>query len=42
MLNGLAARVGFRPMRTAQTFTLPEKNLQSVDYAKVVATAARR
>lgn len=39
MLNGLR-RVRFSPDGTHATFTLPEKGLTSVDYAKYVATDA--
>jgi hypothetical protein len=39
MLNG-KRRVWFSPDGSHTTFTLPEKNLASVDYAKVIATGA--
>jgi hypothetical protein len=39
MLNG-QRRVRFSPNGSATVFTLPEQNLASVDYAKVVATDA--
>ena len=39
MLNGLR-RVQFSPDGSHATFTLPEKPLASIDYAKVVATGA--
>lgn len=39
MLNG-QRRVRFSPDGTHATFTLPEQNLSSIDYAKVVSTGA--